>query len=65
MTEDERQMNHFNRHVRECQHREKPQLQYEPGCWKIDCGEGCKCAMSDGDHPSPGPLTLRWLRRHG
>ena len=65
MTEDERQIAHFNTHVKECRHRKRPTLHYEPGCWKIDCGKDCKCAAQDGDHTTPGPLTLKWLRLHG
>lgn len=59
MTDDERTMLHFNANARPCRHKRKPSLQWD-GCWFITCGDGCKCAMSDGDHTSPTPIVTRW-----
>ena len=66
MTEDERQIAHFNTLTSDCRHRQKPQLQYEPGCWFIECAKKaeCKCMIADGSNASPTPLLLRWTETH-
>lgn len=60
--ESERQRRHFNASVPACRYGNRPQLEYEPGCWRIACGEACRCEVMDGSHTSPGPLLLRWQK---
>lgn len=61
MSDDERIMEHFNANAKPCRHsKDKPRLSYEPGCWTINCKDGCKCQISDGDNASSTPILTRW-----
>ena len=62
LDESERHRRHFNASAPACRYGNRPQLDYEPGCWRIACGETCRCQILDGSHASPGPLLLRWQR---
>lgn len=68
LTEDERNMKHFNENVRGCKRRResKPQISYEPGCSIIRCdAEKCACAMNDGDGGPVSEFIARWTAQHG
>jgi len=65
MNSDEAEMRHFSATVKPCRHGKKPTLKYEPGCWEISCGEGCKCSVIDGDNASPHELVLGWGQING
>lgn len=78
LTEDERNMKHFNENVRGCKRRResKPQIYYIPGCEFITCdpvnedGESsapavCRCSMNNGDGGPTSAFIAKWQERHG
>lgn len=63
MTDDERIMRHFNESAKPCRHsKQKPRLLWD-GCWCINCADGCKCQISDGDNTSATHILTRWNRQ--
>ena len=67
MTSHEAIMNHFNTTTTGCKKRResKPQISYEPGCSTITCGDGCRCAMNDGEGGPVSGFIATWQGRYG
>jgi hypothetical protein len=64
MTDFERIKAHFEANAT-CPHKQKPLVNYDPGCAFIQCSKGgaCKCQMNEGDGIPISQFLAGWQER--
>jgi hypothetical protein len=64
MTDYEKIRDQFNQGA-ECRHGNNPRLEYEPGCYAIECAEAerCKCRYASGEGGTVTAALIEWKRR--
>jgi hypothetical protein len=48
-----------------CRHKERPRLEYEPGCLFIECSKAseCRCRLNSGEGGPVSAFLIDWSKR--